>query len=76
MPSDAELGWSVSDQPPPPLPMFDEVSGIKAAIDATSAPFDIFSITNWTTTGHFSKWTTVTLKEVYLFFQSFSTCVL
>lgn len=41
-PSDDELGW-VNDDTQPNLPLFDESnSGIKAGIDETSTPIDIF----------------------------------
>lgn len=42
-PTDNELGWSNTDNQPQ-LPVFHEVSGIKANIDETSTPFEIFSL--------------------------------
>lgn len=42
-PTDEELGWSNIDIQPP-LPTFNENSGIKAAIDSNSTPFDVFSL--------------------------------
>ncbi|XP_014479571.1 PREDICTED: uncharacterized protein LOC106746933 [Dinoponera quadriceps] len=41
--TDEELEWTSVDKPPL-LPVFDELSGITAAVDESSTPFQIFSL--------------------------------